>query len=98
MTADVYRYAFATDTPAEEVEATLLLALFAVESIHGEEQARLDASFRLDADKHACVIDAGTAVGRDLARVFTGLLRREFGRHAFEVERVAPPAPERASA
>ncbi len=36
------------------------------------------------------VIDASTPVGRDLAKVFTALLRREFGEDSFRVERIEP--------
>src|SRR5262249_15574154 len=43
MSRELYRYTFAPEVPPEEVEATLLLALFAVESLHGEAQVRLDA-------------------------------------------------------
>ena len=89
MTRDHYRYAFADSVPAEEIEASLLLALFAVESLHGEAQALLDAAHYFDAGSHACVIDAGTEVGRDLNRLFVGFLRREFGPGAFSVERPA---------
>jgi len=34
------------------------------------------------------VIDAATPVGRDLNRVFIGLVTREFGPDSFRVERV----------
>jgi hypothetical protein len=88
MTREHYRYVFAPAIPLEEVEASLVLALFAVESLHGEAQAFLDAGHFLDADRRACVIDAGSEVGRDLNRVFTGFLRREFGPDAFTVERI----------
>ena len=66
----------------------LLLAVLATESLHGEAQTRLDAAHYLDLTKRACVIDAGTPVGRDLNRLFTGFLNREFGAEAFDVERV----------
>src|SRR5262245_46043802 len=99
MTRELYRYQFGPQAPPEEVEATLVLALFAAESLHGEAQVRLDASHYLDAGGRACVIDASTAVGRDLNRVFVGFLRREFGADAFRVERLgAAPAPEPAPA
>ena len=88
MTKDLYRYAFTADVPIEEVEASLLLAVMATESLHGETQTRLDAAHFLDPAKRACVIDAGTQVGRDLNRLFTGFLAREFGEDAFRVERV----------
>ena len=88
MTSSVYRYTFATDIPSEETEATLVLALLAAESLHGEAQVRLDVAHHLDPDRHACAIDAGTDVGRDLNKLFTGFLRREFGEEAFKVERL----------
>jgi hypothetical protein len=88
MTRELYRYEFTADVPAEEVEASLLLALLAAESLHGESQVRLDAAHAFDPDRHACVIDAGTAVGRDVNRLFVGFLRREFGPDAFRVERI----------
>jgi hypothetical protein len=96
MTRELYRYTFAPETSLEEAEASLLLALLAVESLHGEAQALLDAAHFFDTDRRACVIDAATAVGRDLNRLFVGFLRREFGPDAFAVERVAEaPVPER---
>jgi hypothetical protein len=83
-----YRYEFGADVPIAEVEATLVLSLFGVEALHGEVQTRLDAAHDLDREGRALVIDAGTAVGRDLNRLFVGFLRREFGDGAFAVERV----------
>ena len=88
MTRDVYRFTFNTDAPIEEVEASLLLAILATESLHGQCQVRLDAAHYLDPARRACVIDAGTPVGRDLNRLFTGFIGREFGQDAFSVERV----------
>jgi len=85
---DLYRYAFTSGVPMEEVEASLLLSLMATESLHGEAQTRLDAAHHLDPTKRACVIDAGTPVGRDLNRLFTGFLSREFGADVFVVERI----------
>lgn len=88
MTKDLYRYVFTADVPIEEVEASLLLAILATESLHGEAQVRLDAAHFLDPAKRACVIDAGTPVGRDINRLFVGFVAREFGEDAFQVERV----------
>jgi hypothetical protein len=88
MTKELYRYSFAAGVALEEVEASLLLALLSAESLHGEAQVRLDAAHYLDPERRACVIDAGTAVGRDLNRLFVGFLRREFGGDAFRVTRV----------
>ena len=88
MTKDIYRYNFQADAALEDVEASLLLAILATESLHGEAQVRLDAGHYFDPDRRACVIDAGTAVGKDVNRLFVGFLRREFGDDSFVVERV----------
>ena len=91
MTRELYHYSFEAEVPIEEVESTLLLSVFAVEALHGESQTRLDAGHYLDPDRRACVVDAGTAVGKDLARIFTGFLRREFA-DGFTVERLGTTA------
>lgn len=85
---DIYRYNFSDDVPFRDVEESLLLAVLATESLHGRSLVRLDASFCLDESRRACVVDAGTEVGRHIARIFTGFLTREFGEEAFKVERV----------
>ena len=93
MTKELYRYEFQSEVPLEEVEASLLLAVLATESLHGESQVRLDASHYIDPDRRACVIDAGTAVGRDINRLFVGFLRREFGEDSFRIHRASPTPP-----
>jgi hypothetical protein len=89
MSKDLYRYEFAEDVRLEEAEASLLLALFGVESLHGEAQVKRDAAHAFDQEQRCCVIDASSAVGRDLNRLFAGFLAREFGRASFRVERIA---------
>lgn len=88
MSRELYRYSFPPHVPIEEVEATLLLAIWGTESLHGEAQTRLDAGHFLDRDRRACAIDAGTPVGRDVNRLFVGFLEREFGPESFRVERL----------
>jgi hypothetical protein len=88
MSQGVYRYVFASHVLVEDIESTLLLAIWGAESLHGEAQTRLDATHFLDRDRRACVIDAGTPVGRDINRLFIGFVRREFGEDAFKVQRV----------
>ena len=94
MPTTAYRYLFREKTPPDEVEATLVLAIFAVEALHGESQTRLDANHAFDADLRTVVIAAATPVGRDLNRVFVGLMTREFGTGSFRVERVPHHQPE----
>lgn len=78
--------------PMDEVEGTLHLARLAVESLHGEERVRLDAKFVVDHPAHACIIDTACEVGRALALIFAGYVRREFGEGAVRMERAGPPA------
>lgn len=86
----LYRYLFRPEVPKREVEASLLLAIIAVEGLHGEAQTRLDARLALGNPFSACVIDTSTAVGRDLALIFTAFLRREFGEDSFRIDHVQP--------
>jgi hypothetical protein len=88
MPRNQYCYTFKPDVPLQDVEITMLLALVAVESLHGEIQVRLDSDYRIDADRHACIVCVATPVGRDLNRVFAGFARREYGEDAFRVERL----------
>lgn len=98
MTKDIYRYLFRPEVPRAEVEASLFLALIAVEGLHGEAQTRLDAANVTGGILGTCVIDGSTAVGRDLATVFTAFLRREFGDDSFRVERLQPRQSQEAGA
>jgi hypothetical protein len=92
VTNEIYRYSFPSTIPLDDVEETLLLAIIATESLHGESQVRLDSAHLFDREQRACVIDAHTQVGRDLSRLFTGFVTREFGANAFSVERVRQDA------
>lgn len=87
MSARSYRYTIAAGVPIEEVEITLLLALLGVEALHGESQARLDSGHAFSAERRTVAIDASTAVGRDLNKLFAGFLVREFGATSFQVRR-----------
>ena len=88
MERDVYSYAFQSTVPSEDVEAALLLAALAAESLHGEAQVRLDAGYFFDKERRLCAVDASKAVGKDFNRLFLGFLSRECGADAFSVERV----------
>jgi hypothetical protein len=83
-----YRYQIASAVPFSEVEESLLLAIIAGECLHGPSRARLEAAYCTDQKTRACVLDASTEVGRDIARIFTGLLTKAFGDRSFKLERV----------
>jgi hypothetical protein len=93
MARALYRYVFPPELAIAEVESTLVLALLAVESLHGAAQMQLDAGHYLDTDNRVCVVDASGPVGRDLNRVFVGFLMGEFGEGSFTVESVPQEVP-----
>lgn len=84
----VYRYTFDAIIPIEEVEATLHLAILAAEGLHGEAEVLLEGSHSFYPERRRCVINAATAVGRDINRLFLNFIRHEFGTDGFRVERV----------
>jgi hypothetical protein len=93
MAPSIYRFRFDRDLPIVEVEHTLLICLLAVQSLHGEAGARLTVGHHLDRRRRTCVVDGRTPEGRDLAKLLTGFLSREFGPTAFSVEPAEPRSP-----
>lgn len=93
MVHSVYRYSFSRLVPMDQVEAPLMLAALAAESLHGRSAMKVEASFRLNKRARTCIIDAGSKVGHDIARIFAGFLAGVFGEGAFQVERAEGPTP-----
>lgn len=71
-----------------EAERLFVLAISAVEALHGEAVARLLLEHAMDTAKRTCVIDATTDVGWDFTKLFTQFLTREFGPDSFAIERI----------
>ncbi len=95
MARELYRYDFDPKVPFANIEETIFLAVAAAEGLYGRSVVRLDTSFSLDPKTRSCVLEAGTEVGRCIARIFTAYVSYEFGEEAFKVERLGSgPAPE----
>ncbi len=86
MCPSTIQFFFEPDVSLADVEMSLHLAMFAVEGLIGRVRVRLDAEYHLDESTRAIVINTHRPVGRMIARVFTGLLLREFGEGAFHIE------------
>ena len=84
-----YRFRFAGGITNQQIEERLFLAATNTENVFGEAAMRLDASFRFDRAQRICLIDRGTAVGRQLAKLFISYISKDFGDDAYTVERVA---------
>jgi hypothetical protein len=91
MDRNVLRYAFVPSVRMQDVEETLLLAMLAVESLHGEDRVRLETQFSVDQANSTVIIDATSDLGRTLALLFGGYARREFGAGAFLMQHVKRP-------
>lgn len=87
MNHSTAHFAFDESVPMPEVEETLRLALLAAQSLHGEDRLRLEAHVQVDHLRHQCLVDTSAEVGRTLALIFAGYVRREFGSEAVRVER-----------
>lgn len=92
MDNSMVKFAFQNSVSMPEVEATLRLALLAVQSLHGEDRLRMEAHVNIDHARHTCLIDTAPEVGQTLAVIFAGYVRREFGEEAVRIEREAQPA------
>ena len=86
-----YQYCFNKSVNIVETEATLLIAMMAVEALHGTTAIRMDGRYHFDPKRRICEIDAKSQVGQDLNRIYTGFLQREFGPDAFTIQQVHTP-------
>ena len=88
MIVQGYKYKFLSRAALEEAEKTLLLATLAAEGLHGDNRVRMDAAYALDQALFTIVVDSSTAVGDDIASIFTAFIAKELGRNKFLVRRL----------
>lgn len=102
MAQETIRIDFDRRSVLKEAELTLHLAMVALEGLLGQARVRLEARYTVDEGRRSIVISVDNHTGVTLARVFVGLLIREFGEEAFTVirppiaipQRKNPPAPD----
>lgn len=87
MAEERVRFRFLKSVPIDEVEGTLRLACLAAEALHGTDRVQLEAKYAVERAGRTVTIHMVNEVGRDLALIFSGYARREFGQEAFEVRR-----------
>lgn len=83
-----FQYRFQKAVNVTETEATLLVAMIAIEALHGNSAVRMYGRYRFDPKQRVCEIDASPPLGQDLNKVYVGMLQREFGPSAFTVQKV----------
>ncbi|HEX8915028.1 MAG TPA: hypothetical protein VF796_21930 [Humisphaera sp.] len=92
MSAEAFTFTFASPVSMREVADTLHLARLAAEALHGPERVALGARTRVDGRRRTVTVEAATPAGMELALVFLGYCRREFGPAAVTVAAGGGPA------
>lgn len=87
MSAQTYRYEIEEGVPFEEVAQSLALAVLGAECLLGESRVRLEAEFSVDEEMRCCTVNVGRESGRQIARLLTGFLVKQFGEGAFQITR-----------
>lgn len=88
MKSHTYKHRFRDRVVPQAIEETFLLAIAAVEYLHGKPKVRKNARYCLRAHDRTCVIDASSDVGRDIMKLFSGFATRELGPGAFGVQQI----------
>ena len=88
MIVQGYRYKFLSGAALQEAEKTLLLATLAAEGLYGESRVRMDAAYAVDESRNTIAVDTSTAVGEDIASIFTAFIAKELGQNKFFVRRL----------
>ncbi len=87
METTYYEFSFAGHVPMRRVSQTLMVAVHAIESIHGKPAMRMESGLKIDPETGACTMSADSYVGEDLARAFAGFLNVTIGETAYQVTR-----------
>lgn len=85
-----YRFEFSRRVSTSSVESSLIVAVWCCESLHGESQVLMDGRYDWRKHERLLFIDASTDVGKDLNKLFLGLILREFDDQMFAVCPVEP--------
>jgi hypothetical protein len=85
MTRTTYHFTFAAAVPMDAVEDALLLAAIAADAVADERDSARRTTHILDDKSGTCVIDARTAAGAVLVRVFFAYVSVMLGLRAFRV-------------
>lgn len=85
MTRTTYHFTFASAVPMDAVEDALLLAAISADAVADDADGARRTTHVLDDRSRTCVIDARTASGAALVRVFFAYVVGMLGLRAFRV-------------
>lgn len=88
MFAGVFRFSLDRRVSLDDAEMTLHLAMLAVEGLYGSPRVAMEFRYELHALENAIDVDGETEVGTSVARIFAGLLLRQFGDGGFRIDNI----------
>lgn len=88
MFAGVFRFSFDQHVPIEDAEMTLHLAMLAAEGLFGKPRVAMEFRYEIQPFDAYLDVDGDSEVGVTIARIFAGLLLREFGDSAFRITNI----------
>jgi len=86
------RFGFTESSNREGVEADMAVAIFAAECVYGRPRVRMEASYLVDDEGRACVVDVAGESGEAVVRVFAGLTAARLGEDSYTVRRMPQAA------
>jgi hypothetical protein len=89
----VLQFRFPHKADRQGLEDDVALAIFAAECLYGRPRLRMEASYLVDAEGNACVMNVGGEAGEAAARIFAGLAAARFGEDSYTVRRMPQAAP-----
>jgi hypothetical protein len=87
MDSSGYSFTFGEGVSQEEAHEAFLLALVALESLHGKASVRMDCRFSTNERAKTFYINSSTSIGSDLARLFTGFAIHAYGCDSVRIRR-----------
>ncbi|HMO16383.1 MAG TPA: hypothetical protein PKA83_19855 [Pirellulaceae bacterium] len=92
MFAGVFRFSLDRRVSLEDAEMTLHLAMLAAEGLYGSPRVVMEFRYELHPLENAIDVDGETEVGTSVARIFAGLLLRQFGESGFRIDNLTAHA------
>ena len=90
----ILRFTFYVEPDPADIEADLVLAIFAAECLHGRPRVRLETRYLVAPDGQSCVLEISGLAGESAAQVFAGLVTARFGEEGMSISQHQEQPPE----
>ena len=83
-----FQFEFNRKADMTKVEEVMLMAVAAIEGIHGRSRVQYDATYGINHGTRICLVNADNQIGVDLTKVLVEFLNLEVGRYEYRIRRV----------